>query len=110
MASLSAYGVTHPPRSNPPLRSSPGPPIPCITPSTVTVVRVVSFMVAVPFSLSLSSFDSTRPRRLSHPSQQSPSGRLFHTLPEHGPHLGDVVLLNGHREHRPVLFRVRAAA
>jgi hypothetical protein len=57
-------------------------------------------MVAVPFSLSLSSFDSTGPRRGSHPSQQSPSGRLFHTLPEHGSHVCDVVLLNGHREHR----------
>src|SRR5213593_2107297 len=53
MASLSAYGVTHPPRSNPPLRSSSAPPSPCITPSTVTIVRVVSFMVAVPFSLGL---------------------------------------------------------
>ena len=51
MASSSAYGVTHPPRSNPPLRSSSGPPSPCITPSTVTIVVVVSFMVAAPFSL-----------------------------------------------------------
>jgi hypothetical protein len=51
MASLSAYGVTHPPRSNPPLRSSSGPPSPCITPSTVTIVVVVSFMVSDPFSL-----------------------------------------------------------
>src|SRR5438034_11433050 len=34
----------------------------------------------------------------------------FRTLPEHGPYVGDVVLLNGHREHRPALFRVRAAA
>ena len=48
MPSLSAYGVTHPPRSNPPLRSSSGPPSPCITPSTVTIVVVVSFMVAGP--------------------------------------------------------------
>src|SRR5207248_10149027 len=76
--------------SNPPLRSSSGPPSPCITPSTVTIVRVVSFMVAAPFSLSLSS-DSTGPRRRSHPSQRSPFGRLFRTLPEHGPHVGDVV-------------------
>src|SRR5947199_1383511 len=83
MASLSAYGVTHPPRSNPPLRSSSAPPSPCITPSTVTIVRVVSFMVAVPFSFSLklSSFDSAGPRRRSHPSE-SPSGRVFRTLPE----------------------------
>ena len=51
MPSLSTYGVTHPPRSNPPLRSSSGPPRPCITPSTETMVVVVSFMVAVPFSL-----------------------------------------------------------
>src|SRR5947209_156660 len=51
MASLSNSGATHPPRSNPPLRSSSGPPSPCITPSTVTIVLVVSFMIAVPFSL-----------------------------------------------------------
>src|SRR5688572_11402910 len=53
MDSLSAYGVTHPPRSNPPLRSSSGPPSPCITPSTETCVTVVSFMVAVPFSFAV---------------------------------------------------------
>src|SRR5512132_1637282 len=51
MASLSNECVTHPPRSNPPLRSSSGPPSPCITPSTETIVVVVSFMIAVPFSL-----------------------------------------------------------
>src|SRR5215211_2762027 len=51
MASSSNEWVTHPPRSNPPLRSSSGPPSPCITPSTVTIVVVVSFMIAVPFSL-----------------------------------------------------------
>src|SRR5215203_3208171 len=43
--------MAHPPRSNPPLRSSSGPPSPCITPATETFVLVVSFMVAVPFSL-----------------------------------------------------------
>jgi hypothetical protein len=48
---VSKSGVVHPPRSNPPLRSSSGEPIPCITPSTETNVVVVSFMVAVPFSL-----------------------------------------------------------
>src|SRR5438876_12019418 len=46
--------MAHPPRSKPPLRSSSGPPNPCITPSTETLVVVVSFMVAVPSSLSLS--------------------------------------------------------
>src|SRR5256885_16526243 len=111
LVSLSPTPMVHPPRSNPFLRSSSdAPPGPCITPSTETCVVVVSFMVAVPFSLSLSSFESTGPRRRSHSSQQSPSGDSFRTLPEHGPHVGDVVLLNGHREHRPALFRVRAAA
>src|SRR4029453_1157566 len=57
MAWLSNEWVTHPPRSNPPLRSSSGPPSPCITPSTETIVMVVSFMIGVPFSLSSSSFD-----------------------------------------------------
>src|SRR4029450_10980502 len=37
--------MAHPPRSNPLLRSSSvAPPFPCITPSTVTCVMVVSFM------------------------------------------------------------------
>src|SRR4051794_22117103 len=57
-ASLSK--CAHPRRSNTPRSSSSGPPGPCITPSTETCVVVVSFMVAVPFSLSLSSFDSTQ--------------------------------------------------
>src|SRR5713101_4719841 len=48
-ASLSKWA--HPPRSNPPLRFSSGPPGPCTTPSTETCVVVVSFMIAVPFSL-----------------------------------------------------------
>src|ERR1700733_14608852 len=43
MASLSKCPLAHPPRSNPPLRSSSGPPHPCITPSTETCVVVVSF-------------------------------------------------------------------
>src|SRR5215213_4904509 len=34
--------MAHPPRSNPPLRSSSAAPSPCITPSTVTCVMVVS--------------------------------------------------------------------
>src|SRR5258705_13251903 len=54
MASGSNLSMTHPPRSNPPLRSSSGPPSPCITPSTETLVLVVSFMTSVPFSLGLS--------------------------------------------------------
>src|SRR6266699_3904104 len=52
MVSLSNTPMAHPPRSNPFLRSSSdAPPFPCITPSTVTCVMVVSFMIAVPFSL-----------------------------------------------------------
>src|SRR3989449_8416110 len=52
VVSVSATPMAHPPRSNPFLRSSSdAPPFPCITPSTVTCVMVVSFMVAAPFSL-----------------------------------------------------------
>src|ERR671930_613018 len=52
MVSLSKTPMAHPPRSNPPLRSSSdAPPFPCITPWTVTCVMAVNFMVAVPFSL-----------------------------------------------------------
>jgi hypothetical protein len=57
MVSLSPIPRAHPPRSNPFLRSSSdAPPFPCITPSTVTCVMVISFMIAVPFFLG-------RPRR-----------------------------------------------
>src|SRR6478752_4850285 len=41
--------MAHPPRSNPFRRSSSvAPPLPCITPSTVTWVMVVSLMIVVP--------------------------------------------------------------
>src|SRR6201989_210228 len=51
MLSLSNTPMAHPPRLNPLLRSSSDtPPFPCITPSTVTCVMVVSFMIANPFS------------------------------------------------------------
>src|SRR5438093_8475364 len=55
VASSSNSGATHPPRSNPPLRSSSAAPSPCITPSTVTIVMVVSFMVA-PLDLAVDGF------------------------------------------------------
>src|SRR6266540_2763082 len=74
MASLSNSGVTHPPRSKPPLRSSSGAPSPCITPSTVTMVTVVSFIVAGPFSLGLVVVRLYRTAAPSHRSQQGPSG------------------------------------
>src|SRR5216683_2524101 len=51
----SSSKCAHPPRSNLPRSSSSGPPGPCITPSTETCVVVVSFIVAVSFSLSSSS-------------------------------------------------------
>src|SRR6266542_4439213 len=63
--------MAHPPRSNPPLRSSSGPPRPCITPSTETFVVVVSFMVAGPFSFVWSSFGTTGPPYRSHRSCRS---------------------------------------
>src|SRR3954466_4835905 len=75
MASLSNNGLgglAHPPRSNPPLRSSSGPPRPCITPSTETCVVVVSFTVAGPFSLGWSSFGKTGPPHRSHRSCHGP--------------------------------------
>src|ERR687893_882872 len=87
MVSLSEYGMAHSPRSNPPLRSSSGPPSACITPSTETFVLVVSFMVAVPFSRVVVRSDRTDapipsvvartvPRNLAHllpPSIRVPS-------------------------------------
>src|SRR6266508_5297683 len=61
MASSSNSGLAHPPRSNPPLRFSSGPPFPCTTPSTETCVVVVSFMIAVPFSLGRPSWAAAHP-------------------------------------------------
>src|SRR5580700_5612350 len=48
LVSSSPAPRAHPPRSNPFLRSSDVAPFPCITPSRVTWVMVVSFMSAVP--------------------------------------------------------------
>src|SRR5438105_11949487 len=48
--------------------SSSGPPGPCITPSTETCAVVVSFMVAVPFSLVWASFGRCRSSRRSSPA------------------------------------------
>src|SRR6266699_1728806 len=62
LVSLSPTPMAHPPRSNPFLRSSSdAPPFPCITPSTVTCVVVVSFMIAVPFSLGRPSWAASHP-------------------------------------------------
>jgi hypothetical protein len=64
MVSLSNTPMAHPPRSNPFLRSSSdAPPFPCITPSTVTCVMVVSFMGSSSFSRGgLSRYDRTEAR------------------------------------------------
>src|SRR4029450_10740936 len=84
MASLSNARVTHPPRSNPPLRSSSGPPSPCITPSTVTIVVVVSFMIALPLSLGAPSGAASHPC-YAHlcPDPAPPSGSASHPCYEH---------------------------
>src|SRR4051812_18545468 len=65
IVSLSPTPRAQPPRSNPFLRSSSvAPPFPCITPSTVTCVIVVSFMVEVPSRavLVVAEFDWTAAR------------------------------------------------
>src|SRR2546426_12708703 len=46
--SSSACAAVQPPRSNPPRRSSSGPPGPWYTPSRVTIIDAVSFMVIAP--------------------------------------------------------------
>src|SRR5829696_5212492 len=100
--------MAHPPRSNPPLRSSSGPPRPCITPATETFVTVVSFMVTVPFSRGV-VVRSGRTRR-SHRSWHYPRGGSCRASPEQGPHLGDVVVGDRHREHGLGLLEAGAAA
>src|SRR5436309_4884654 len=63
MVSSSNTPIAHPPRSNPFLRSSSdAPPFPCITPSTVTCVMVVSFMGSSFLSWWSFSFDRTEAR------------------------------------------------
>src|SRR5438093_5900851 len=109
MVSLSNTPMAHPPRSNPFLRSSSdAPPFPCITPSTVTCVMVVSFMGLSFLSWGSVSFDRTEAWISS--LERGACCKSLCLLLAHGPHVGDVVLLNGHREHRRALFRVRAAA
>src|SRR2546423_12202715 len=103
MVSLSATPIAHPPRSKPFLRSSSdAPPFPCITPSTVTCVMVVSFM-GWASSLVVAFLVMTAPRRGSHRSSAAPCCKFTPVLPEHEPQVGDVVLLNGHRDHRRAL-------
>src|SRR5215475_6336986 len=48
LVSSAPFPRAHPPRSNPFLRSSDAAPFPCITPSMVTWVMVISFMIAAP--------------------------------------------------------------
>src|SRR5215212_7977360 len=67
--------MAHPPRSKPPLRSSSGPPSPCITPSTETFVVVVSFMVFLSLVALLSD-----PTERTHRSHREPGhGSRTHT-------------------------------
>jgi NAD(P)-dependent dehydrogenase (short-subunit alcohol dehydrogenase family) len=74
-------------------------------------VIVASLTVAAPFSLGfvVVRFDRTA-APISSGATESVRPISFHTLPEHEPNVGDVVLLNGQREHRRALFRVNAAA
>src|SRR6266567_5124702 len=76
MASLSNSGLAHPPRSNPPLRFSSGPPFPCTTPSTETCVVVVSFMGSS-LSLVVVFLVMTAPRRASHRSNVAPGPKAL---------------------------------
>src|SRR5215216_2600465 len=94
--------MAHPPRSKPPLRSSSGPPSPCITPSTETFVVVVSFMVFLSLVALLSD-----PTERTHRSHREPGhGSRTHTRHPLG---GDrLVRIFGEAEHhRPTERGVR---
>src|SRR5215216_6780890 len=101
-ASLSHSGACHPPRSNPPLRSSSGPPSPCITPSTVTMVVVVSFKIAVPFLVGLVVVRSDRAAPISSVVARTVPQSLAHLLPP-SIRVPSMVLRDGWRgNHRKV--------
>src|SRR4029077_14964246 len=73
--------MAHPPRSNPFLRSSSVvPPLPCITPSTVTWVMVVSLMLVV--------LPSLGPALLGHPLWAAPHPYHEHVCPDPTPSPG----------------------
>src|SRR5260221_2823795 len=80
MASGSNLSMSHPPSSTPPLGSRSGPTSPCVTPSTETLVLVVSFMTSVPFSLGLSLWAAPRGRPLT-PTTNAP-GQIRHRIPD----------------------------
>src|SRR5919109_2518608 len=74
--SLSPFPRAHPPRSNPFLRSSSdAPPFPCITPSMVTWVVVVSFMLVAPLPW-------RRPLWAASPLPRTPPPRSDTALPD----------------------------
>src|SRR6266498_3028357 len=105
----SSSKCAHPPRSNRPRSSSSGPPGPCITPSTETCAVVVSFMVAVPFSL---DFVVVRLDRTAAPISPvaAESVRPIHSAPSpNTAGVDDVVLLNVHPVHSQALFPCPAA-
>src|SRR5262249_13302435 len=66
-----------PPPPTPPLRFSSGPPFPCTTPSTETCVVVVSFMIAVPFSLGRPSWAASPLPRTPLPRSDTAPGISF---------------------------------
>src|SRR5215217_6532493 len=101
MVSLSATPMAHPPRSNPFLRSSSdAPPFPCITPSTVTCVMVVSFMIAVPFSL------GATPRERPLTPATNTSDPIRHRLPDFFRGLSGTPVLSDSRRFGRCLRRI----
>src|SRR6266851_3497973 len=77
IVSLSNTPMAHPPRSNPFRRSSSdAPPFPCITPSTVTCVMVVSFIIAVPFSLGAPLVGGLSPLLRTPPPRSDTASRI----------------------------------
>src|SRR5450755_739705 len=71
---MSTSGRAHPPRSNPPLRSSSDPPSPCITPSTETFVVTVSFISGDPFAVGRPSWPPAPCYRHTYPDPEESNG------------------------------------
>src|SRR6266540_7420944 len=94
--------MAHPPRSKPPLRSLSGPPNPCITPSTETLVVVVNLMSWSPHRTTALP-ERSGSRTLRQPSSLGEEGATHGGLrgTDQAGERRDLEVLGGRDERRP---------